>query len=674
MLWVGIDTGGTFTDLVAYNSDTKKLISLKTPSTPDDHALGVITAVKKTGIELPKITGFSHGTTVATNTALEHKGAKLGIITTRGYRDVLIIGRGNRTQLYDVTAVRPAGIVQREHIMEVDERSTVDGSIHEHLNEDQVASACTYFLSEGIEAVAVCFLHAYANSRHEQRAAEIVQKLMPGVHVCTSNEILPVYREFERFSTTALNAFVAPRTGRYLTQLADQLSDSGLTTPVRVMASNGGTWPAVRMANRPVNALLSGPAGGVIAASVLSEALNIHDIITYDMGGTSTDACMIRNGAYGMNAEGMVGWYPNRVPQIDINTVGAGGGSIAYLEAGNFLNVGPQSAGAEPGPACYGKGGKQPTVTDANVVLGRFLPSDALGGSILIDVKAAQTAIANIAKKLKLSIEAMAEGIIQLAVIQMTSSVKEISVMRGIDPRDFTLVAFGGAGPMHGALIAEELGMARVVIPPLPGNFSAFGLLVADTRHDVAKTEIMQLEFSDISDIRRALIPLENEARERLRADGFANDQIRIEASLDMRYVGQSFELNIMLPAELTDTEELMEAFHKAYEQRYSHRDQGSGEVIAFRVTGFGNMDRPPLPSVLGGDELAASIRDTRQVIFNSVSRETTVYWREDLPLNTTFGGPAIIEERGSTTVVPPNFNVLMDPTGSLVLDRKTTK
>ena len=392
------------------------------------------------------------------------------------------------------------------------------------------------------------------------------------------------------------------------------------------------------------------------------------------MGGTSTDACMIRNGAYGMNAEGMVGWYPNRVPQIDINTVGAGGGSIAYLEAGNFLNVGPQSAGAEPGPACYGKGGTRPTVTDANVVLGRFLPSDALGGSILIDVKAAQTAIANIAKKLKLSIEAMAEGIIQLAVIQMTSSVKEISVMRGIDPRDFTLVAFGGAGPMHGALIAEELGMARVVIPPLPGNFSAFGLLVADTRHDVAKTEIMQLEFSDISDIRRALIPLENEARERLRADGFANDQIRIEASLDMRYVGQSFELNIMLPAELTDTEELMEAFHKAYEQRYSHRDQGSGEVIAFRVTGFGNMDRPPLPSVLGGDELAASIRDTRQVIFNSVSRETTVYWREDLPLNTTFGGPAIIEERGSTTVVPPNFNVLMDPTGSLVLDRKTTK
>ena len=674
MLWVGIDTGGTFTDLVAYNSNTKKLISLKTPSTPEDHALGVITAVKKTEVELPKITGFSHGTTVATNTALEHKGAKLGIITTRGYRDVLVIGRGNRTQLYDVTAVRPAGIVQREHIMEVDERSTVDGLIHKHLNEDQVASACTYFLSEGIEAVAVCFLHAYANSRHEQRAAEIVQKLMPEVHVCTSNEILPEYREFERFSTTALNAFVAPRTGRYLTQLADKLADTGLTTPVRVMASNGGTWPAVRMANRPVNALLSGPAGGVIAASVLSEALNIHDIITYDMGGTSTDACMIRNGTYGMNPEGMVGWYPNRVPQIDINTVGAGGGSIAYLEAGNFLNVGPQSAGAEPGPACYGKGGTQPTVTDANVVLGRFLPSDALGGSIFIDVKAAQSAIAHIAKKLKLSTEAMAEGIIQLAVIQMTSSVKEISVMRGIDPRDFTLVAFGGAGPMHGALIAEELGMARVVIPPLPGNFSAFGLLVADTRHDVAKTEIMQLEFSDMSDIRRALKPLENEARERLRADGFDNDQIRIEASLDMRYVGQSFELNIMLPAAFTDTEELMEAFHRAYEQRYSHRDRGSGEVVAFRVTGFGTVDRPPLPSVLGGNDLAGSVRDKRQVIFNGVSKETTVYWREDLPLNTIFEGPAIIEELGSTTVVPPNFNVSMDPTGSLILDRKTTK
>ena len=674
MLWVGIDTGGTFTDLVAYDSETGKLISLKTPSTPDDHALGVITAVKETGFNLSKITGFSHGTTVATNTALEQKGAKLGIITTRGYRDVLVIGRGNRTQLYDITAVRPTGIVEREQVMEVDERSTVDGFIHTHLNEDEVAAACTYFLSEGIEAVAVCFLHAYANSQHEQRAAKIVQKLMPSAYVCTSNEILPEYREFERFSTTALNAFVAPRTGRYLTELANNLASSGLNTPVRVMASNGGTWPAARMAERPVNALLSGPAGGVIAATVLSEALNIHNIITYDMGGTSTDACMIRNGTYGMNPEGLVGWYPNRVPQIDINTVGAGGGSIAYLEAGNFLNVGPHSAGAEPGPACYGKGGTQPTVTDANVVLGRFLPSDALGGSILIDVKAAESAITSVAEKLELSTEAMAEGIIQLAVIKMTSSVKEISVMRGIDPRDFTLVAFGGAGPMHGALIAEELGMARVVIPPLPGNFSAFGLLVADTRHDVAKTEIMQLEFSDMTDIRRALMPLEQEARERLRVDGFNHDQIRIEASLDMRYVGQSFELNILLPDIFTETEELMESFHQAYEQRYSHRDQGLGEVVAFRIAGFGSVDRPPLPSVVGGNDLASAVRDTRQVIFNGVSMETTVYWREDLPLSTIFESPAIIEEPGSTSVVPPGFDISMDPTGSLILDRKTKK
>jgi len=375
-----------------------------------------------------------------------------------------------------------------------------------------------------------------------------------------------------------------------------------------------------------------------------------------------------------MNPEGMVGWYPNRVPQIDINTVGAGGGSIAYLEAGNFLNVGPHSAGAEPGPASYGKGGTQPTVTDANVVLGRFLPSDALGGSILIDVKAAERAITSIAEKLELSIEAMAEGIIQLAVIKMTSSVKEISVMRGIDPRDFTLVAFGGAGPMHGALIAEELGMARVVIPPLPGNFSAFGLLVADTRHDVAKTEIMQLEFSDMTDIRKTLMPLEEEARERLRVDGFNHDQIRIEASLDMRYVGQSFELNILLPDIFTETEELMESFHQAYEQRYSHRDQGLGEVVAFRIAGFGSVDHPPLPSVVGGNDLASAIRDTRPVIFNGSSTETTVYWRKDLPLNTIFESPAIIEEPGSTTVVPPGFDISMDPTGSLILDRKTKK
>jgi N-methylhydantoinase A len=673
MLWVGIDTGGTFTDLVAYDSESGNLTSLKTPSTPDDHARGVIAAVEATGFDLGRITGFSHGTTVATNTALEHKGAKLGVITTHGHRDVLVIGRGNRTQLYDITAVRPAGIVERHHVMEVEERCTVDGEVLKPLDEAQVEAACTAMLKEGIEAVAVCFLHAYANPEHERRAAEIARRMMPDAHVCASHEILPEYREFERFSTTALNAYVAPRTGAYLNRLADQLTASGLKTPVRVMASNGGTWPAARMAEHPANALLSGPAGGVIAATALSQELGIKDIITYDMGGTSTDACMIRDGQYGMNPEGMVGWYPNRVPQIDINTVGAGGGSIAYLEAGNFLNVGPRSAGAEPGPACYGKGGTEPTVTDANVVLGRFQPTDALGGAIHIDQAAARTAVMTVADQLGLSAEAMAEGIIRLAVIRMTASVKEISVMRGIDPRDFALVAFGGAGPMHGAFLAEELGMTRVVIPPLPGNFSAFGLLVADTRHDVARTEILSLENTNLDEVRSALAPLVEEACVRLTADGFDRDTVRIETSLDMRYVGQAFELNIPLPEDATGIDELLEAFHQTYEERYSHRDRGLAEVVAFRVAGFGAVDQPPLPSVDDGGDLTSARRGIRAVVFDGKAQDTAVYWRGDLPLDTAFDGPAIIEESGSTTVIPPGFKIRMDRTGSLILDREAS-
>jgi len=670
MLWVGIDTGGTFTDLVMYESTTGIMNSLKTPSTPKDPAVGVIEALREAEVNLFEITGFSHGTTVATNTALEYMGAKMGVITTYGYRDVLVVGRGNRTQLYDLMATRPPGILERQNIIEVDERVTVDGSIYRPLDKENIVVACNEFLAKDIEAVAICFLHAYANPKHERVAVDIVRQCMPNVYVCASHEILPEYREFERFSTTALNAYVAPRTSTYLNKLSSNLSSLGLNTSLKVMASNGGTWPGSRMAEKPANALLSGPAGGVIAAATLAQELNIKDIITYDMGGTSTDACMIRDGVFSMNAEGMVGWYPNRVPQIDINTVGAGGGSIAYLEAGDFLNVGPRSAGAEPGPACYGKGGTEPTVTDANVVLGRFRPADALGGSINVNTLAAERAIKTIANRLKLSTEAMAEGIIRLAVIRMTASVKEISVMRGIDPRNFALVAFGGAGPMHGGLIAEELGMTKVIIPPLPGNFSAFGLLVADTRHDLARTEILPLENASMTNIRDALEPLMQDARDRLKSDGFKDQEMRIEISLDMRYVGQSFELNVPLPDSTKDIQELLGSFHQIYEERYSHQDRGTVEIVAFRVAALANSERPPLPTVSGGSNLASAIKTQRQVVFEGNTVNTSVYSREDLPLETAFSGPAIIEEPGSTTVVPPSFSVSMDKTGSLVLIR----
>tara|TARA_A100001388_G_scaffold273745_1_gene256099 strand:+ start:1302 stop:3365 length:2064 start_codon:yes stop_codon:yes gene_type:complete len=670
MYWIGVDTGGTFTDLVTYNSSTGELRSLKTPSTPNNHAAGVMRAVSETGIHPSEINTFAHGTTVATNTALEQNGSKIGVITTSGYRDVLIVGRGNRTQLYDLTAVRPKGFVERHQVFEVRERVTVDGEIYEPLNEDDVRKACNAFLTEEVETIAVCFLHSYANSQHEARAAEIIRSKLPNIHISTSSTILPEYREFERFSTTALNAYVAPKTSKYLKNLEQDLLSFGLKTPIKIMGSNGGTWSVGQIAERPANALLSGPAGGVIAATKLAAALNIEDIITYDMGGTSTDACMIRNGSFNMNPEGMVDWYPNRVPQIDINTVGAGGGSIAFLEAGDFLNVGPKSAGAEPGPACYSKGGTEPTVTDANVVLGRFLPSDPLGGAINLDIEAARFAVGKLAKKLKLSVEQMAEGIIKLAVIRMTASVKEISVMRGIDPRDFALVAYGGAGPMHGALIADELDMNTIIIPPIPGNFSAFGLLLADTRQDISKTEIIPIEETNIDAIRANLLKLEQEGRDRLQKDGFSDDNIDSEFSLDMRYTGQSFELNIPFIKKLESIEKLLETFHQAYEQRYSHTDRGAAEIVAFRVATIVSGERPEFPKFEEGDNWDIAKRDERLVTFDGVLIKTPVFWREELPLENKADGPAIIEEPGSTTVVPPNFGFRRDITGSLILSK----
>ena len=507
MITLGIDVGGTFTDLVMRDSRTGELRSLKTPTTPPTYADGVMNAIGRTGAAPDAIADIAHGMTVATNTALEMNGAKLGVITTRGFRDVLVVGRGNRTALYDIKAVRPPPLVPRARILEVDERMTASGEVHKPLDAAQVAMAAKRLSEMAVEAVAVCFPHSYANPDHERRAAEIVSQGMPGVPVSVSSDILPEYREFERFSTTALNAYVGPKVSQYLDRLASGLTDQNIEAPLRIMGSNGGTWSAAAMAAEPVNAMLSGPAGGVTASVGIARLLERPNIITYDMGGTSTDACLIRNYAYGMTTEGHVGMWPNRAPQIEIKTVGAGGGSIAYLDPGKFLNVGPRSAGALPGPACYGRGGTEPTVTDANVVLGRFRPDLALGGEIELDEDAAR-AVTTLGDELGLTAERTAEGIVRLAVARMTATVKEISVMRGLDPRDFTLFAYGGAGPLHAADIAEELGITEIVIPPMPGAFSAYGLLTADTRYDTTRTRLTRLAETTLEDLQAIIEPL----------------------------------------------------------------------------------------------------------------------------------------------------------------------
>ena len=672
MLWLGIDVGGTFTDLVLYDEATGALRVDKVPSTPQDNTQAILAGIGRLGLDLAQVGKLVHGTTVATNAALERKGARLAVITTRGFRDVLVVGRGNRTRLYDVKAVRPPPLLPRSAIHEVDERSCFDGTVLRALDSGALEAIAATLRAAGVDAVAICFLHSYANGDNERAAQALIEAALPDAFVCTSAEVLPEYREYERFATTALNAYVAPVISRYLRALAGRLAERGLTFPPEIMTSGGGAWPIGKVAQLPVHSMLSGPAGGVMAAVHAARAAGIADIITCDMGGTSTDACLIRNLEPPVTNEGMIGAIPNRVPQIEISTIGAGGGSIAALGPGRFLTVGPESAGADPGPACYGRGGTQPTVTDANVVLGRLRPDAPLGGTIRLDVAAAEAAVARLAGALGLDTIRMAEGIVQLAVTRMTGTIKEISIMRGHDPRGFVLFAYGGAGPLHAAMIAAELGIPRVIVPPLPGNFSAFGLLVADARHDYARTRLAPTAELSFDEVAAAFDAMREEARAELTAEGFTAGQMRFEARLDMRYVGQAFELPVELPADARSMADVDAAFYRAYERRYAFATPDPAEIVCFRLAGFGSGRKPPL---FAGDAAAGTLEaartGTRDAVFDAVGRPTPVYARERLPRDAAVQGPALIEEPGTTTVVPPGFSARADAAGHLVLERR---
>lgn len=676
MSWVGVDVGGTFTDLVHYDPGTGRLALTKSPSTPDDPGRGVLNALTAAGVDLRSVERFRHGATVATNTALERRGALLGVITTRGFRDVLIVGRGNRTKLYDIKAVRAPGLVKRAHVLEVTERLGPTGEVLAALDEAQVGDAAARLGEIGVEAVVVCFLHAYANPAHERRALKIVREVLPGISASCSSDVLAEHREFERFATTALNAYVAPRMSRYLTKLGGALAAEGLEPTPEIMTSSGGSWTFEQMAALPINSMLSGPAGGVIGTLALGKALGLDNLISYDMGGTSTDTCLLRDGVYPLGSEGSIGGFPNRAPQIEINTVGAGGGSLAYLDEGGFLNVGPRSAGALPGPACYGHGGTEPTVTDANVVLGRFRPPEALGGEIEIDVGAAEQAVAALADRLNLDVAETAEGIIRIAVARMTGAIKEISVMRGIDPRDFHLVAFGGAGPLHAAFIAAELGMKSVIVPPLSGAFSALGLLMARRRKDRSQTRLMALREATLGEVRAAFEPLEASALAELEAEGFSSGVIRFERSVDLRFEGQAFELNTPVTDDMTSMDELVQAFLRVYEQRYAHADEGPIEAVSFRVAAYvedlgGGIK---LEWAEGDREPLAPPSDTASVTqtcrFDGVEHETTVLQRAALVPGFVAEGPLLVDEDGATTVVPPGFRLAVHGSGALFINR----
>jgi N-methylhydantoinase A len=671
MFIVGVDVGGTFTDVTAVDTMTGEVRIGKVPSQPLNEAAAVLAGLAALGIESSGVRRLVHGTTVGTNAILERRGARVALLTTAGFRDLIEIGRTKRNipALFVPTFVRPRPVVDRPLRFEVAERMLADGTVLRPLAPGEVAPVLDAVAAAAPEALAVCLLHAYANPAHERALGEILGRRLPGVPVSLSFDVVPEYREFERFSTTVLNAYLQPLMDRYLSGLEKRLFESGYAYGVLTVGSSGGMMTVDTARRLPIKTIVSGPAGGVGQACFLAEHAGLDDFITYDMGGTSTDVCLVQARAPVTTTDNEIGAFPVKSPQLDIHTVGAGGGSLAWLDVDGSLQVGPRSAGARPGPAAYGLGGTEPTVTDANVVLGRMGTDRTLGGVIRIDGARAREAVAALARRVGLGVEALAEGIVRIAVARMTSSIREISIARGHDPRDFTLVAFGGAGPMHAAFIAEELAIPRVLVPRHPGNFSALGLLVSDVKHDDARTRVGPLA-DQRTVIAAAFAEMEGAAVARLEAEGFGASARRIDRSLDLRYLGQAFELSVPVATGALDVDALTREFHARHLSTYGHADPaGAVELVTVRIAARGVVEKPA-PSRLGEPDGARRRPGTRAAWFGGRPVTVDVYERDHLLPAAAITGPAIVEEFGSTTTVPPGWRARLDGLGDLVLAR----
>jgi N-methylhydantoinase A len=678
MFIVGVDVGGTFTDLTAVDEATGRVVVTKVPSQPRNEAAALLDGLAALGIASRDVRRLVHGTTVGTNAVLERRGARVAVVTTAGFRDLIEIGRTKRNipALFVPTFVRPKPVVERKHRFEVTERLNADGSVLTPLDHESVERALEAALAADVEAVAVCLLHAYLNPAHERLVADIAKGRAPGLPVSCSADVVPEYREFERFSTTVLNAYLQPLMDRYLAGLEERLLAAGYGHGVLTVGSSGGMMTTDTARRLPIKTIFSGPAGGVSQACFVGDAAGARDFITYDMGGTSTDVCLVRDLTPVMTSDSMVGAFPVKVPQIDMHTVGAGGGSIAWLDLDGSLQVGPRSAGAKPGPAAYGRGGTEATVTDANVVLGRIGATKRLGGAIGIDREKALNVVAALAATLgtPLTPEALAEGIVRIAVARMTSAIREISIQRGYDPRDFTLIAFGGAGPMHALGMAEEIGVPRVLVPRHPGNFSALGLLASDIKHDDVRTRVGPLR-EQYARLPALFDEMAGAARRQLEIEGFTPEQQRLRRSLDLRYRGQAFELNVAVgddPHELLSLEGIERALHEQHRGTYGHANlRATVELVNARLVAYGLVPKPAAEAYTSATKtMNAALVERRPVWFGGTSYDCPVWERDRLPERASLTGPAIIEEFGATTVVLPGWRGALDANGNMVLEK----
>ena len=667
---IGIDTGGTFTDVITLDIATGVMQAAKALTVRGDESKGIKACLKELNVSIQEIERLVHGTTIGTNAILERRGARTAVLTTRGFRDLLELGQTRRmapNTLFELTFRRPEPLVPRSLRFDVDERMLASGKVREPLNRESLSTIAKELAVNDIESIAICYLHSYANPSHEHETRNFLKDHLSGISASLSHEIVPEYREFERLTTTVLNAYIAPLMKRYLDDLEALLENYG---QLYVMSSNGGVLSAASAKHYPVQTVLSGPAGGITASVLIGESCGLEHMITCDMGGTSTDVCMVHNLKPEVKFNNLITGIPIKLAQVDIHTVGAGGGSIAKVDPEGQLHVGPQSAGSTPGPISYGLGGTEITVTDANLLLGRLSAQKPLGGKIIPSTDGVLPVMQKLADEVGVSgPKEIAAGIVRLAVTKMVTTIREISIARGHDPREYVLVAFGGAGPMHATQIADELKMNDVLIPPFAGNLSALGLMASDIRHDLTET-ILGFNTEETMDrIDKAIARLRDQGRRRLTAEGFSEKEVKFECELEIRYRGQAFEIRLPIKMEKPDPNLLLAEFHDAYAGLYGHANQDQEiEIVNARMIAQILSVKPRVhsPSAKGEPLLG------RRVVYFDVPIENVpIYDRQYLSDQKPRYGPAIIEESGATTVVFPDWTFRRDEFDNLRLKRE---
>ncbi|SNS16004.1 N-methylhydantoinase A [Anaerovirgula multivorans] len=669
---IGVDVGGTFTDFSIFDTRQGKLSHFKHSSTPEDPSKAIVSGVlhvlTEHCIKPEEVSYLAHGTTVATNALIEKKGAKTGLITTKGFKDLMEIGWQKRPSLYDLLKERPESLIPPGLKCEVNERVLYDGTIDTAMDEDGVREAARYLKEQGVQAIAVCTLFSFINPVHEMRIKEIIQEEYPDVYITISSELVPEFREYSRMSTTVLNVYLGPVMEKYVNRFEKSIIDAGITVAPYVTQSNGSVISIAETVDCPIKTAVSGPSAGVIGASYIANQCNIEKIITFDMGGTSIDVSLIENGKTQLSNERLIEGYPARIPMIDIVTVGAGGGSIGRIDEGGALKVGPQSAGATPGPACYMRGGTIPTVTDANIVLGKLNQRRILGGRMEVDLELAQKALTeHICSKSTLSLMEAAAGVISVVNSNMIRAIRMVSVERGYDPREFTLMAFGGAGPLHACEVAQEMGIKNVLIPPSPGTLCSLGLLMADTKFDISRSNVMIAEKNNIQAVQKIFNQMIEEGKAMLDKEKVDEKDRSFHCVIECRYERQNYEIPIEVDMTMTEDvmKEMIEKFHKEHFKSYGDYNENMRiQMVNYRVSAVGTIEKPDLSEKnVNPDAKVPNVIEVRNVLFEGQKNylTTNVYQRTDIEPGCRIEGPAIVEQMDSTTIIPPKWVAYTD-------------